>query len=96
MATVNCPHRHRWISKRGNITFEFRDVRIFYDVCDSCDRCGFSGCEYFDESREATERFNRGLVESHGTIEMQVAQKEYERQLRIRLHNLYGTSKMPA
>jgi hypothetical protein len=96
MATVNCPHRHRWISQLpGNITFEFRDVEIFAGVCGSCHKCGFRECEYFDESEEAQKRRWNAWIATHTDIRGQLEDEHYERMLRAKHHRLYGTSRMP-
>jgi hypothetical protein len=81
MATINCPHRHKWVSQRSNVTWEFHDVTIYNDVCDHSDRCGHTACEYFDNSSEATRRFLKGLYHSH-TLDGLFADKDYQAQLR--------------
>ena len=86
MATVNCPHGSRWISQvNKNSFFEFRDVSIFNDVCESSNRCGISDCEFYDNSKEAAKLYWKGLCRSHGLIEEQEAEKAYEKALRERL-----------
>ncbi len=95
MATVNCPHRHRWISKLRNVTFEFRTVEIFADVCDSGHKCGFSECEFFDQSKEGKKRNGEAWKAAHTSIEGKIADEHYERMLRTKLHYQYGTSKLP-
>jgi hypothetical protein len=96
VAVVNCPHRHRWISKLGNVTFEFRTVEIFADVCGSCHKCGFAECEYFDDSEAAQKRRWQAEIATHADPLAHIEDEHYERMLRVRLHRLYGTSKMPA
>ena len=83
MAVIDCPHRHKWISQRGNLTWEFHDVLIYNDVCDHSDRCGHTACEYFDNSREATRRFLKGLYQSH-TLEGMIEDKRYTERLRLK------------
>jgi hypothetical protein len=95
VAVVNCPHRHRWISKLGNVTFEFQTVEIFADVCGSCHKCGFKACEYFDESEAAQRRRWEAWIATHADPHAMIADKHYERMLRTKHHHLYGTSKLP-
>ncbi len=80
MATINCPHGSRWISQRNNITWEFRDVQIFNDVCDHSDCCGIERCQYFDNTQEGTQNFIKGLYHSH-TLEGIFADKQYQDEL---------------
>jgi hypothetical protein len=93
MATVNCPHRHRWISKLSNVTFEFRDVEIFADVCGSGHKCGFAACEYFDQSEEAQKRNWRAWIATHANPLAQIENEHYERMLREKHRKLYGNAK---
>lgn len=85
MATINCPHGHRWVSRlNGSVTYENRQVDIFGGVCDSCDLCGFRDCEYFDDTEEGTRRFQKGLAELHGPIEGQINAQRYQDELRAK------------
>ncbi len=83
MATINCPHGHRWISRLNpSVTWENRQVNILGGVCDSCDLCQFRECEYFDDTPEGSRRFQKGLAELHGSIEGQFNDRTYQEQLR--------------
>jgi len=84
MATVNCPHGHRWISTltKSRVTFENRTVTILDGICDSCDRCGFTGCEYFDDSREATRRFQKVQAMLHSDLGFREQDQHYALMLR--------------
>lgn len=83
MATINCPHGHRWISRLSrSATYENRQVNIFAGVCNSCDRCGFRECEYFDDTAEGSRRYQQGLAELHGTLEGRSNDRRYQEQLR--------------
>ena len=62
MATINCPFRHCWISKRGNVQFEFYDVDIHNDICSNSDRCEQTDCRYHDTSKEADQRYWEGIL----------------------------------
>jgi hypothetical protein len=84
MATLNCPHRNQWITQLNSITFINKEVEIFNDICSHADKCGFTACEYFDRSKKADEKFYRGVARSHGNIEDQILEKEYELALRIK------------
>jgi hypothetical protein len=95
VAVVNCPHRHRWISQRGNVTFEFQTVEIFADVCGSGHKCGFSECEYFDESEAGKKRNWQAWIATHSDIHAKIEDEHYERMLRTKHHHVYGTSKLP-
>jgi hypothetical protein len=64
MATIDCPRGCRWISRRGNLTLEFRDVDIFNGVCDHSDRCDLRDCEYFDDTPQGTRKYLEGLCHS--------------------------------
>ena len=83
MATINCPHGHRWIARLSrSVTYENRQVNIFAGVCDSCDLCGCRDCEYFDDTEEGSRRFQQGLAELHGTLEGGFADQRYQAELR--------------
>ena len=85
MATINCPHGQRWIDRLSrSVTWENRLVNIFAGVCDSCDRCGFRDCEYFDDTPEGTRRFQQGLAQLHATVEGRLADRHYQAGLRAR------------
>jgi hypothetical protein len=81
MATINCPRGCRWISQRGNLTFEFRDVEIFNGVCDHSDRCDIRDCEYFDDTKQGTRKFLQGLYHSH-TLEGMKEDQRLQAELR--------------
>jgi hypothetical protein len=90
MATLNCPHGHRWIARlSGSVTCEKRLVNIFAGVCDSCDRCGFRECEYFDDTAEGTRRYQQGLAELHGTLEGRSNDRRYQEELRRKHRPLF-------
>jgi hypothetical protein len=85
MATINCPHGQRWINRLSqSVTCENRQVNIFAGVCDSCDRCGFRNCAYFDDTPEGTRRYQQGLAELHSTLEGRFADRRYQAQLLAR------------
>ena len=85
MATINCPHGHRWIGRLSqSVTYENRQVNIFAGVCDSCDLCGCRDCEYFDDTEEGSRRFQQGLAELHGTLEGRFTDRRYQAELRAR------------
>tara|TARA_B100000614_G_scaffold62310_1_gene55239 strand:+ start:733 stop:984 length:252 start_codon:yes stop_codon:yes gene_type:complete len=75
--TINCPHGQRWIShfKKAGFIFENRTVQIFNGVCDHCDKCGVTDCEYFDDTPEGTRKFCQGLAHSH-TAEGMLEEKQ--------------------
>lgn len=85
MATINCPHGQRWVSRQNrSVVYENRQVDIFGGVCNSCDLCGFRDCEYFDDTPEGTRRFQKGLAELHATVEGRLADRRYQAGLRAR------------
>lgn len=85
MATINCPHGHRWIDRLSrSITWENRMVSIFAGVCDSCDLCGFRDCEYFDDTVEGTRRYQQALAQLHATPQGRLADQRYEAELLAR------------
>jgi hypothetical protein len=82
MATINCPHGHRWIvGLSRSVTCENRQVNILAGVCDSCDRCGFRECEYFDDTSEGTRRYQQAVAELHGTLEGCSNDQRYQEEL---------------
>jgi len=85
MATINCPHGHRWMARvNPSVTCENRQVNILGGVCDSCDLCGCRDCEYFDDTEAGSRRFQKGLAELHGTIEGRFNDRRYQAELRAR------------
>jgi hypothetical protein len=83
MATISCPHGHRWISRLNpSVTWENRQVNILGGVCDSGDLCQFRDCEYFDDTEEGSRRYQQGLAALHGTIEGQFNDRRYQEELR--------------
>jgi hypothetical protein len=91
LASVNCPHGHKWISRLGSaLVIENRTIQIFDGICDSCDRCGFSACEYFDDSKDATRRFCQALGRVHASIEAKIQDDTYAVALRTKHLRLYG------
>lgn len=83
MATINCPFRHCWISKRSNIQFEFYDVDIHNDICSNSDGCDQADCPYNDNSKEADQRYWEGLLFSH-SLEGLDYDKQYKKTLLAR------------
>jgi hypothetical protein len=60
-----CPNGWKSVIKIGNVTFESATVNILDSVCDSCDLCEIEGCEFYDQSEEATRRFIKELRREH-------------------------------
>ncbi|MDH4470156.1 MAG: hypothetical protein QE493_04190 [Verrucomicrobiae bacterium] len=75
MSTIRCPRGCRWISKRGHLTLEFRNVKIFSGVCDHSDRCEIRACEYFDDTKDGRQRFLEGMCDARSSMEGLIADK---------------------
>lgn len=92
MASVDCPHGHKWIARLGRaLVIERRQVEIIDGVCDSCDRCGFSACEYFDDSPDATRRYCEALGRLHADPLGNERDRAYAAELRAKHRRLYGS-----
>jgi hypothetical protein len=81
---IDCPHGYSSKSKLGNITFEFRDVNIFGNVCDHADLCAIETCRYYDITREGTRRYMEAMLACEASIEKQLEDKDKEKRYRKR------------
>ena len=74
--TIDCPHSWRHVAKFGSVTIEDRRINVYGGLCDSPDLCGIRTCEFFDDSREGTRRYNLALADAHASIEGVIADEE--------------------
>lgn len=62
---MDCHRGFKSRMKSGNIVVEDVRVNVCGGVCDSVDLCGVKDCEFYDDTREGTRRFNAALAHEH-------------------------------
>ncbi len=79
---IDCPFGYSDKIKAGNITFEYRDVNIFADVCDHSDRCKNELCKFFDLTEQGTQRFMQAAIYAQSCFEAMLEDKRKEERFR--------------
>jgi hypothetical protein len=79
--TIDCPHGFKRVTKLKTVTWEDQTVAVFDGICDSCDLCGIRRCEFYDDTREGTRRFQRAAAHAH-TLEGMLAERDRQRAYR--------------
>ena len=85
---VPCPHGHLFSMGLSTSPLQTKMIHIFEDICDCPDFCKNKSCEYYDTSREATERYLKAAGEAD-TIDGLLKDEENERRF-MEKHGLAG------
>jgi hypothetical protein len=54
-------------------------VKLYNDICDSCDICKDNTCVFYDDTVEGTRKFIEGSNDAHSSIERVLKEKEDEK-----------------
>ena len=62
---MNCHKGFKHRNKIGNVVMEDIRVNVCAGICDSCDLCGITDCEFYDNTPAGTRLFLQANAHEH-------------------------------